>query len=106
MTEPMKESAAPAAGYGTRDLQALRNEIFPNRIRGRAVSIAVFANWSVNGATAFLFPWFAASFGMHAVFLTFAGICCVATVFFWRFVPETKGRSLEEIEAYWLARRR
>jgi SP family arabinose:H+ symporter-like MFS transporter len=84
----------------------LTPEIFPNRIRGRAVSIAVFANWSVNAATAFLFPWFAARFGMHAVFLTFSGICFVATLFFWRFVPETKGKSLEEIEAYWLARRR
>ena len=84
----------------------LTPEIFPNRIRGRAVSIAVFANWSVNAATAFLFPWFVARFGMHAVFLTFSGICCVATLFFWKFVPETKGRSLEEIEAYWLARQK
>jgi SP family arabinose:H+ symporter-like MFS transporter len=80
----------------------LTPEIFPNRIRGRAVSIAVFANWTVNAATAFLFPWFVARFGMHAVFLSFSAICFVATLFFWKFVPETKGKSLEEIEAYWL----
>jgi len=82
----------------------LTSEIFPNRIRGRAVSIAVFANWSTNALSAFLFPWYVAKFGMHVGFFTFAGICAVATVFFWKFVPETKGRSLEEIEDYWLAR--
>ena len=80
----------------------LTPEIFPNRIRGRAMSIAVFANWVVNAGTAYLFPWFAGRFGMHTVFLTFAGVCCVATLFFWWCVPETKGKSLEEIEAYWL----
>lgn len=84
----------------------LTPEIFPNRIRGRAMSIAVFANWGVNAGTAYLFPWFASRFGMHVVFLTFAGICCMATLFFWRYVPETKGKSLEEIEAYWLRKDR
>ncbi len=76
-------------------------EIFPNRIRGRAVSIAVFANWATNSVSAFLFPWYVARFGMHVGFFTFAAICAVATLFFWRYVPETKGRSLEEIEAFW-----
>jgi SP family arabinose:H+ symporter-like MFS transporter len=84
----------------------LTPEIFPNRIRGRAMSVAVLANWTVNAAIAFVFPWFAARLGMHAVFLTFAGICFVATLFFWRFVPETKGKSLEAIEAFWLGKRR
>jgi SP family arabinose:H+ symporter-like MFS transporter len=79
----------------------LTPEIFPNRVRGRAASIATFANWGTNSISAFLFPWYAAKFGMHVGFLTAAGICLVATVFFWRFVPETKGRSLEEIEKGW-----
>ena len=39
---------------------------------------------------------------MHAAFFTFAGICFVATWFFWQFVPETKGKSLEEIEKHWI----
>ena len=77
-------------------------EIFPNRIRGRAMSIAIFANWTTNTASAFLFPWYVEKFGMHAGFFTFAAICCAATVFFWRLVPETKGKSLEEIERHWL----
>ena len=76
----------------------LTPEIFPNRVRGRAMSIATFSNWGTNTVAAYLFPWYVASFGMHVGFFTFAGICLVATLFFWKFVPETKGRSLEEIE--------
>jgi SP family arabinose:H+ symporter-like MFS transporter len=79
----------------------LTPEIFPNRIRGRAMSLAVFSNWCTNTVSAFLFPWFVDRFGMHVGFFTFSAICLVATVFFWRFVPETKGKSLEEIERYW-----
>lgn len=79
----------------------LTAEIFPTRIRGRAMSIAIFANWSTNAVTAFFFPWYVERFGMHTGFFTFAVICFAATCFFWRFVPETKGKSLEEIEQYW-----
>jgi len=77
-------------------------EIFPNRVRGRAMSITVFAVWATNAVIAFFFPWFVNTFGMHIGFFTFSGICLAATIFFWRMVPETKGRSLEEIERYWL----
>jgi MFS transporter, SP family, arabinose:H+ symporter len=89
----------------------LTPEIFPNRVRGRAVSIAIFANWSTNWFSAFLFPAYVKMFGddpnglptrgLAMAFLTFAVICLAATVFFWRFVPETKGKSLEEIERHW-----
>lgn len=79
-------------------------EIFPNRMRGRAMSIATFANWAANALTAFLFPWYVERFGMHVGFFTFAAVCFMATLVFWRYVPETKGRSLEEIEAHWLLR--
>jgi len=43
---------------------------------------------------------------MNAGFFTFAVICLVATVFFWKMVPETKGKTLEEIEEYWLDKSR
>jgi SP family arabinose:H+ symporter-like MFS transporter len=76
-------------------------EIFPNRVRGRAASLCTFANWSTNAFSAFAFPWYVATFGMHAGFFTSAAICLVATAFFWKFVPETKGRSLEDIECLW-----
>jgi SP family arabinose:H+ symporter-like MFS transporter len=73
-------------------------EIFPTRVRGSATSIATFANWSTNSLSALFFPWYVASFGMHSFFFTTAGICLMATLFFWKYLPETKGRSLEEIE--------
>lgn len=76
----------------------LTPEIFPNRLRGRAMSIATFSNWGTNTLAAYLFPWYVATFGMHIGFFTFAAICLVATLFFRRFVPETKGKSLEQIE--------
>jgi SP family arabinose:H+ symporter-like MFS transporter len=79
----------------------LTPEIFPNRVRGRAASIATFANWTTNAASAAIFPWYVAAFGMHVSFYTSGVICLIATVFFWRFVPETKGKSLEEIEREW-----
>ncbi len=79
----------------------LTPEIFPNRVRGRAMSIATLTNWGTNAISAFLFPWYVHRYGMHVGFLTFAAICFFGTLFFWCYVPETKGRSLEEIEASW-----
>ena len=79
----------------------LTGEIFPNRIRGRAMSIATFSNWGTNFITAFLFPWYVAQIGINMGFYTFAATTLIATVFFWYLVPETKGKSLEEIEMYW-----
>ncbi len=79
----------------------LLGEIYPTRIRGRAMSLATFANWATNFGTAFIFPWFVTQIGMGAGFFVFAGFCLVATIFFYKIIPETKGKSLEDIEAYW-----
>jgi SP family arabinose:H+ symporter-like MFS transporter len=79
----------------------LTPEIFPNRVRGRAMSIATLTNWATNAVSARLFPWYVHAFGMHTGFFTFAAICLAGTIFFWRYVPETKGKSLEEIEQCW-----
>ena len=79
----------------------LIGEIYPTHIRGRAMSIATFANWATNFIAAFLFPWYVSIVGMGAGFFTFAAFCLAGTFFFYRFIPETKGKSLEEIEAYW-----
>jgi len=84
----------------------LTGEIFPNRIRGRAMSIVTFSNWATNFITAFLFPWYVAQIGMNMGFFTFAATTLIATIFFFRFVPETKGKSLEEIEKYWKTTRK
>ena len=79
----------------------LTPEIFPNSVRGKAMSLATLSNWATNAISAQLFLWYVKKCGMHVGFFTFAGICLVATVFFWKLVPETKGKSLEEIETLW-----
>src|SRR5690554_5832229 len=81
----------------------LIGEIYPTHIRGRAMSIATFTNWGTNFLAAFLFPWYVSHVGMGAGFFTFAAFCLVGTIFFYKYIPETKGKSLEEIEAYWEA---
>lgn len=60
----------------------LTGEIFPNRIRGRAISIVTFFNWGTNFITAFLFPWYVAQIGMNMGFFTFAATTLIATLFF------------------------
>jgi SP family arabinose:H+ symporter-like MFS transporter len=79
----------------------LTGEIFPNRLRGIGMSIATFFNWGVNFLATFLFPWFVSRAGMNMGFLTFGLFCLIAVIFFYGLVPETKGKSLESIEAYW-----
>jgi len=80
-------------------------EIFPTRVRGSAMSIVTFSNWTTNALSALFFPLFVSSFGMHSFFFVTAGICTVSAAFFWKYLPETKGRSLEEIEELWVNRR-
>lgn len=73
-------------------------EIFPNQIRGAAVSIAVSALWIACFAVTFTFPLLNSAIGLTGTFWTFAGVCFAGFFFVFRFVPETKGKSLEEIE--------
>ena len=60
----------------------LIGEIFPNKIRGSAMSIVTFTNWVANFLIAFTFPWFIDKIGIGGGFFTFAGMCLVATIFF------------------------
>ncbi|MCF7954570.1 MAG: MFS transporter, partial [Phycisphaerae bacterium] len=76
----------------------LLSEIFPNRIRGLATSIAVFAMWIANFVLAYTFPSLNAYFGMAKTFWLYAGVCIVGSVFIYFCVPETKGKTLEQIE--------
>jgi SP family arabinose:H+ symporter-like MFS transporter len=76
-------------------------EIFPTRVRGRGCSVATLANWTTNAVSALLFPAIVGAWGMGLSCFVAALICGVATWFFWRYVPETKGRTLEEIEQLW-----
>jgi MFS family permease len=73
-------------------------EIFPNRIRGAAVSVAVSALWIACFILTFAFPLLQAAVGMAGTFWLYAIICLAGFGFVLRQVPETRGKSLEDIE--------
>lgn len=77
------------------------SEIFPTRTRGRAVSIATLALWTACYIVSQTFPMLVEQIGSANTFWFYA-VCSLLSFFFvWRFVPETKGRTLEEIEKSW-----
>jgi SP family galactose:H+ symporter-like MFS transporter len=79
------------------------SEIYPLRIRGRAMSVGTVANWSANFIVALSFLTLTQVLGNPATFWLY-GVVSIGSWFFAFFlVPETKGRSLEEIEAHWRA---
>lgn len=75
------------------------SEIYPLRIRGTAMSVASIANWGSNFLVALTFPVLLATFGGAGSFWLFAALGIVAWIFVYFRVPETKNRTLEEIEA-------
>jgi MFS transporter, SP family, xylose:H+ symportor len=74
------------------------SEIFPNRIRGAAMSISVFALWAACFILTFTFPLLREHLGTAFTFWVYAAICVAGLVFTWRRLPETKGKTLEQIE--------
>ena len=74
-------------------------EVLPLSLRGTAMGVAVFFNWAANFAVSQTFPVLLSSLGAGTVFLGYAGMGVLAAVFVKAMVTETKGRSLEEIEA-------
>lgn len=85
----------------------LLSEIFPTRIRGRALSLATFCLWGANFVVSQTFPMMdqhpglVARFNHAFPFYVYGGFCVVLLLLVWRWVPETKGRSLEQIEQGW-----
>ncbi len=77
------------------------NEIYPREVRGRMVSIATAVNWFSAWLVSQFFLSLVNAIGEPATFWLFASLCGVAFLWIWRKVPETKGRSLEEIEQMW-----
>lgn len=73
-------------------------EIYPLTVRGAAMSVATLANWAANFVVTISFLTLVGAFGGHWVFFLFAFLTLVALAYFYRAVPETKGRSLEDIE--------
>ena len=74
------------------------SEIFPNRIRGAAMAVAVAALWLACFLLTFMFPILNKVLGPSGTFWLYAVICVLGFVFIWWKLPETKGRTLEEIE--------
>ena len=79
----------------------LVSEIFPNRIRGKAVAFVSFTQWVFNFLVVLLFPHFLASLGGATTFLFLALMSLLQWTFTYLYVPETKGKTLEEIEQLW-----
>jgi len=77
------------------------NEIFPTRVRGRAVAAATAVNWFAAFLVSEFFLTLLDAIGSSGTFWLFAFFCATAFVWVWRKVPETKGRTLEEIQVLW-----
>jgi sugar porter (SP) family MFS transporter len=76
----------------------LFSEIFPNRIRGLAISCVGVVNSTVCAIVQFVFPWELETLGSSKTFLIYGVLALAGVAFIWRLVPETRGRSLEELE--------
>jgi len=81
----------------------LISEIFPNRIRGAAVSVAVSALWVACFILTYTFPLLNSALGAARTFWLYAAICAAGFVFILLRVPETKGKTLEKIESELMA---
>jgi SP family galactose:H+ symporter-like MFS transporter len=79
----------------------LISEMYPLRIRGRAMSVATVANWGANLIVALTFLTLTQTIGKAATFWLYGGISIGTWIFSFFLVPETKGKSLEQIEAHW-----
>ena len=79
----------------------LLSEMYPVKVRGLAMSIAGLALWIGTYLIGQLTPWLLENITPAGTFLLFAAMCVPYMLIMWRLVPETTGKSLEEIERYW-----
>lgn len=85
----------------------LLSEIFPNKIRGRAMAIAVAAQWVSNYLVSWTFPmmdknsFLIEKFNHGFAYWIYGVMAFLAMIMIWKFVPETKGKTLEEMEKIW-----
>jgi sugar porter (SP) family MFS transporter len=92
-----------AVGVGT-GTWVMMAEICPSRIRGRAMSVATIFLWCGTLLVTLTFLSLAKALTAPGTFLLYAAVSIAAFLFVWRLVPETKGRTLEEIDIWWRAR--
>lgn len=79
----------------------LLSEMYPNNVRGRAMSVAGLALWTGTYLIGQLTPWLLQNLTPAGTFFLFAVMCLPYILIMWKAVPETTGKSLEEIEKYW-----
>jgi MFS family permease len=79
----------------------LLSEMYPNRVRGLAMSIAGFALWVGTYLIGQLTPWMLKNLTPAGTFFLFAFMCLPYLFIMWKYIPETTGKTLEEIESYW-----
>jgi SP family xylose:H+ symportor-like MFS transporter len=85
----------------------LLSEIFPNQIRGKAMALAVAMQWIANYLVSWTFPildknpYLVEHFKHGFAYWIYGGMSLLAALFMWKFVPETKGRTLEQMEGIW-----
>jgi len=77
------------------------SEIFPNRIRGTALSVPVFTQWIFNALVVLVFPLMLTRLQSSYTFLIIFMMAAGQLLFAWKYMQETKGKSLEEIEGLW-----
>ncbi len=93
-----------AIGVGT-GTWVVMAEICPTRVRGRAMSVATVCLWCGTLLVTLTFLSLVSAFTAPGAFLLYATISIAAFLFVWRWIPETKGRTLEDIEKWWLTQR-
>lgn len=74
------------------------SEIFPNEVRAKGQTLGSSTHWIMAALIAFSFPYFAEQLGGGITFMFFSGMMLLQLIFVWRMMPETKGKSLEQIE--------
>ncbi len=75
----------------------LQGEVFPTAVRGQAAAFAAMIDWLANFALIEVFPVTQNAISLAGVMVIFGGLCALAIVFIWKFLPETKGLPVEEI---------
>lgn len=78
----------------------LISEIFPNTIRGKAIAIAVAAQWIANFTVSSTFP-LLSNWSTGGAYLIYAMFSLLSILFVWKWIPETKGKTLEEMSKLW-----
>ena len=84
----------------------LLSEIFPNQYRGMAISLAGFWNSAISASVTFIFPWELSHLGTAGTFLGYGLMAVAALIFVAIFIPETKRKTLEELEGILMRRER